>query len=149
MAEMKETYRGIVLPGQCDHFGHLNVRYYAHFFDDGAFHLWSLFGFSLKAMQAAGYHTVVAHTGTNYVKELVAGDLVVIRGGFIRLGTKSCRYRQFMLHADTGDLHATQDGVEVFFDPEARTALPIPAPVRATIGQNLITIDGEGTGDGC
>jgi hypothetical protein len=53
------------------------------------------------------------------------------------------------LHADTGDLHATQDGVEVFFDPKARTALPIPAPVRATIGQNLITIDGEGTGDGC
>lgn len=55
MSDMRETFRGIVLPGQCDHFGHLNVRYYAHFFDDGAFHLWSLFGYSLRDMRAQGF----------------------------------------------------------------------------------------------
>ncbi|MDP7381867.1 MAG: hotdog domain-containing protein, partial [Alphaproteobacteria bacterium] len=98
MSDMRETFRGIVLPGQCDHFGHLNVRYYAHFFDDGAFHLWSLFGYSLRDMRAQGFHTVVAHTATDYLRELIAGDLFVIRGAFIHLGTKSVRYRQEMWH---------------------------------------------------
>ena len=106
MSVMRETFRGIVLPGQCDHFGHSNVHHYAHFFDDGAFHLWSLFGCSLREMRTQGSHTVVAHTATDYLRELIAGDLFVIRGALVHLGPKSLRYRQEMWHVDTGCLHA-------------------------------------------
>ena len=45
MAAWMETYRGVVFPWHCDQFGHMNVRWYAHIFDDAAFHIWPLLGF--------------------------------------------------------------------------------------------------------
>ena len=89
-------------------------------------------------MRAQGFHTVVADTATDYLRELIAGDLFVIRGAFIHLGTKSVRYRQEMWHADTGDLHARQEGVEVFFDPDTRAARALPDAVRATIAPHVV-----------
>ena len=43
-----EVYRSIVLPSHCDHFGHMNVRYYAKHFDDGGFQMWDLIGIKQK-----------------------------------------------------------------------------------------------------
>ena len=54
------------------------------------------------------------------------------------MGTKSVRYRQEMWHADTGDLHARQEGVEVFFDPDTRAARALPDAVRATIAPHVV-----------
>lgn len=47
-ARSYEVYRGVVFPWQCDHFGHMNVRWYAHHFDDGGFHLWTMAGVGQK-----------------------------------------------------------------------------------------------------
>jgi len=39
MSKPIEILRGVVHPWYCDTFGHMNVRWYSHFFDDAAFHL--------------------------------------------------------------------------------------------------------------
>ena len=62
MAQWLETYRGVVLPWHCDQFGHMNVRWYAHFFDDAGFHVWARNGIGHKQMVDDGIHTVVART---------------------------------------------------------------------------------------
>ena len=54
MAEWTETNRGVVFPWQCDHYGHLNVRYYTHFFDDAGFQIWSLIGLTLEEIHDCG-----------------------------------------------------------------------------------------------
>ena len=41
MAGWFETHRAVVHQWQCDHLGHMNVRYYAHIFDDAGFHFWT------------------------------------------------------------------------------------------------------------
>ena len=33
-----ETNRAVVFPWHCDHFGHMNGRWYAPIFDDAGFH---------------------------------------------------------------------------------------------------------------
>ena len=138
MAGWFETARGVAFPWLCDQFGHMNVRHYAGFFDDGAFHLWSMCGIGHNGMLERDIHTVTAMTKTDFVTELKLGELFVVKTAFTRCGGKSVSFSHRMENADSGELHATQDCVEVFFDPETRKAAPIPDDIRAVIEANVI-----------
>ena len=134
----QDTFRGVVFPWHCDQFGHMNVRWYAHFFDDAGFALWPMLAIGYQAMEAQGFHTVIGQTTTNFVRELKAGDMVVVRSGISRVGAKSVTVTQKMVHAESGALHATQDMIEVFFDPTTRAAIPIPETFRTVLEKNLV-----------
>ncbi len=139
MSGWKETYRSVVFPWQCDHFGHLNVRWYAHHFDDSAFHIWPTHAMSFTRMKELGVHTVIAHTATDFVRELHPGTLIVIESAFTGIGNTSVTYEQHMKDAETGTLHARQKSVEVFFDPTIRGATPVPDEIRHVIEAILET----------
>jgi acyl-CoA thioester hydrolase len=140
VSERLELYRGVVHPWHHDHFGHMNVRHYAPFFDDASYHLWTVLGLPYSAMIAEhGVHTVAAEARTRFLKELTAGDLIAIDGAVTRLGTRSVTFHLRMRHADTGALHATCDLVEVFFDPAARRSAPMPEAVRERLAAHLVT----------
>ncbi|WP_238547874.1 acyl-CoA thioesterase [Meridianimarinicoccus roseus] len=137
-----ELLRGVIHPWHHDHFGHMNVRHYAPFFDDACYHLWAALGIAYESMMAEhGVHCVTAQASTGFVKELVAGDLIVIDGAVTRVGGKSASFHLRMLHAETGALHATCDVVEVFFDPKTRKAAAMPDAVRAVLEARSITED--------
>ncbi|MDF0601320.1 thioesterase family protein [Psychromarinibacter sp. C21-152] len=140
MGDRLELFRGVVHPWHHDHFGHMNVRHYAPFFDDATYHMWTLLGLAYSEMQAEhGVHTVSGTATTTFIKELVAGDLIRIDGAVTRIGGKSVTFHLRMLHADTGALHATYDLVEVFFDPETRSSATIPPEVRAKLEAHQLT----------
>lgn len=144
MTQRLELLRGVVHPWHHDHFGHMNVRHYAPFFDDASYHMWTRLGLAYSVMQAEhGVHTVAAQVTTRFVRELAAGDLIVIDGVVTRLGTKSCTFHLRMLHADTGALHATYDAVEVFFDPGTRRSTAMPQAVRDQLSAHLLPDTGK------
>jgi acyl-CoA thioester hydrolase len=139
MAERLEVMRGVIHPWHLDHFGHMNVRHYAPFFDDAIYHLWAQLGLSYDQMEARfGIHAVTAQASTGFRRELVAGDLIVIDAAVARLGNRSCTFHLRMLHAVTGVVHATYDVVEVFFDPATRHSAAMPDAVRATLQPFLV-----------
>ncbi|MGY6634818.1 MAG: acyl-CoA thioesterase [Alkalilacustris sp.] len=139
MTDRLQLFRGVVHPWHHDHFGHMNVRHYAPFFDDATYHMWTLLGLPYSTMiPEHGVHTVAAQTTTRFVRELKAGDLVAIDGAVTRLGTKSTTFLLRMHHADTRALHATCEAVEVFFDPVSRRSAAMPAAVRARLSAHLI-----------
>ncbi len=139
MADRLELFRGVVHPWHHDHFGHMNVRHYAPLFDDACYHMWTRLGLAYSAMQAEhGVNTVTAEAKTRFLRELTAGDLIVIDGAVARIGTKSCAFHLRMCHADTGAEHATCDVVEVFFDPATRRSAPMPESVRARLAQGPV-----------
>ena len=143
MAGWLELLRGVVHPWHHDHFGHMNVRHYATFFDDASYHVWTKLRLPYSRMIAEhGVHCVTASAKTTFVKELTAGDLIVIDGAVTRIGTKSATFQLRMHHADTGALHATYDMVEVVFDPETRASAPMPAAVRQALEPHLVDEDG-------
>ena len=111
----------------------MNVRWYAHFFDDANFSLWHASGLDLREMQAGGVHTVVAETKTRFLRECLPGEGYVIRGAFTELGSRSICSHFRMHHADTDVVHAEQDVIEVFFDAEARRSMVAPEEVRAVL----------------
>ena len=134
MSESIEILRGVVHPWYCDTFGHMNVRWYSHFFDDAAFHLWSLYWGSHKKMLAEfGVHTVTASAMVQFQQELVAGDLIIVDSLLTRIGRKSCTFIERMLHVDTMKVHATYETVEVFFDPQTRKSTEMPASIRQAL----------------
>lgn len=132
-ARWLETLRTVVHVWMADHFGHVNVRFYAHLFDDAGFGLWSRSGITRADFEATGLHTVVARTETDLKQELVPGQMVWIRSRWVRIGNKSVTYEQELLDADTGEVHAKQRVVEVFFDPKSRSAQAIPDVMRAKL----------------
>lgn len=139
MAQRLEVMRGVIHPWHLDHFGHMNVRHYAPFFDDAIYHAWAQLGLSYDQMQARyGIHAVTAQATTEFKRELVAGDLIVIDAAVARLGNRSCTFHLRMLQADTGTVHATYDVVEVFFDPTTRQSAPMPDAVRAALQRYLV-----------
>jgi acyl-CoA thioester hydrolase len=138
LAESFEVLRAVVHPWHLDHFGHMNVRHYAPFFDDATYHLWTRVGLPYSRMLAEhGVHCVTVQATTRFARELAAGDLIVIDGVMAKLGNKSVTFELNMRHADTGDMHATYEVTEVFFDPEARTTAEMPGSVRRRLERLL------------
>jgi acyl-CoA thioester hydrolase len=138
MADWLVTTRGVVMPQHCDHYGHFNVRYYAHFFDDGGFHMWNQIGVDLGALNDAGLGLVIANISIDFIHEVRAGGLVVVKGAFRKLGRRSMTYEQRMYDADKGTYHARQTTVEVAFDTKTRRATELPDDVRAAIEANIV-----------
>ena len=124
-----DLYRGIVMPAQCDIYGHLNVRQYAAFFDDAAWHIPSMAGLSLDEIRSRGLGTVVATLTIDFHNEIRAGQLLLIKGAVTRVGTKSFSHEMRFYEADSMTHCATQKTVEVCFDVKARKGVPLPEDV--------------------
>ena len=139
-----ETHRAVVHQWQCDHLGHLNVRYYAHMFDDAGFHFWTGIHGAKEIMEQHNIGVVVARTTNDFIQEARPGVLVVVHSGLTRLGTKSLTYTQRLTNAEDGTLLATQDAVEVIFDPKAHKATEMPAELRELLEDALVSPPGGG-----
>jgi acyl-CoA thioester hydrolase len=125
-----ELYRNIVMPAQCDAYGHLNVRYYAAFFDDAGWHIPRMAGLSLDEIRASGLGTVAATLTIDFLHELRVGQLLLIKGAVTRVGSKSLSHEMRLYEADSMTHCATQKTVEVCFDTRARKGVPWPEELK-------------------
>ena len=138
-----ELYRGVVMPAHCDIYGHLNVRQYAAFFDDAGWHIPRMAGLSLEDIRARGLGTVVATLTIEFHHEIRAGQLLLIRGAVVRVGTKSFSHEMRLYEADSMTHCATQNTVEVCFDTRARQGVALPADMREKLQGITHAPDGE------
>ena len=139
MAKWFELYRAIVMPAQCDVYGHMNVRHYAACFDDAGWHFPRMADLSLEEIRARGLGTVVATLTIDFHHEIRAGQLILIKGAVTRVGTKSFSHEMRLYEADSMTHCATQRTVEVCFDTKARKGVPLPEDVRKKL--QFICID--------
>jgi acyl-CoA thioester hydrolase len=135
MEKWFDLSRAIVMPAQCDVYGHMNVRYYAACFDDAGWHFPRMAGLSLEEIRSRGLGTVVATLSIDFHHEIRAGQLVLIKGAITRIGTKSFSHEMRLYEADSMTHCATQKTVEVCFDTAARKGVPLPEDVRAKLQQ--------------
>jgi acyl-CoA thioester hydrolase len=125
-----DLYRSIVMPAHCDIYGHMNVRYYAAFFDDAGWHMPKMAGLSLEEIRSRGLGTVVATLTIEFHHEIRAGQLALIKGAVTRVGTKSFSHELRLFEADSMRHCATQKSVEVCFDTATRKSVALPDDVR-------------------
>ncbi len=135
MEKWFELYRAIVMPAQCDIYGHMNVRHYAACFDDAGWHFPRMAGLSLEEIRTRGLGTVVATLTIDFHHEIRAGQLLLIKGAVTRVGTKSFSHELRLYEADSMTHCATQKTVEVCFDTAARKGVELPEDLRAKLQQ--------------
>lgn len=128
-----DMYRTIVMPAQCDHYGHMNVRHYAALFDDAGWQMLTVAGISLTDIRARGLGTVVATLTIDFHREIKAGQLVLIQGAIVRVGAKSFTHELRLYEVDSMTHCATQKTVEVCFDTAARAGVALPDDIRAKL----------------
>ena len=133
-APWAELSRSVVMPAHCDHYGHMNVRHYAAFFDDAGWHLLSASsGFRSPIIRSRGLGSVVATLTIDFHHELTAGQLILITGAFTRVGTKSLSSEMRLFEADSMTHCATQKTTEVCFDTTARKSAQWPDDIRVKL----------------
>lgn len=137
MEKWFDLYRAIVMPAQCDVYGHMNVRHYAACFDDAGWHFPRMAELSLEEIRARGLGTVVATLTIDFHHEIRAGQLVLIKGAVTRVGTKSFSHEMRLYEADSMTHCATQKTVEVCFDTKARKGVPLPEDVKVKLTRLL------------
>ncbi len=132
-----ELQRSVVMPAQCDVYGHMNVRHYAACFDDAGWHMLARAGVSLGDLHARGLGSVVATLTIDFHHELKAGQLILVTGAFTRVGSKSFNYEMRLYESDSMTHCATQKTVEVCFDTAARRSAPLPADVQSKLATQV------------
>ena len=138
-----DLFSGVVMPAQCDIYGHMNVRHYAACFDESAWHFPRMAGLSLDAIRARGLGTVTATLTIDFHHEIRAGQLILIRGALTHVGTKSFAHEMRLYEADSMTHCASQKAVEVCFDTAARTAVPLPEDIRDKLGSCVAQAAGK------
>ncbi|HXH66502.1 MAG TPA: thioesterase family protein [Candidatus Limnocylindrales bacterium] len=130
MAEFTITQRGTVYPWECDHMGHMNVRWYAAKFDEACWQLLGSLGLTRTRMERDGVGMAAVEQRIEYKRELHAGDVVTVRSTVAEVKDKVIRMRHEMTDDETGELAATTEIVAVHIEMAARKARSLPSEVR-------------------
>jgi acyl-CoA thioester hydrolase len=133
-----ETFRGVVYPWHCDHLGHMNVQHYVGMFDQASFHLTSALGFSYQDAAERGQTMVDVQHTVKYKREQAAGSLIKIESGIVEVGTKSITFLHRMSNTETGEVAATSEIVEVFFDLHTRKSRVMPDELREKLAELVV-----------
>jgi len=129
--DLIETYRGAIYPWHCDHLGHMNNMWYAGKFDEASWNLLLQLGVSPSYQRQNARGVAAVEQNTNFVRELMAGDVVEVRSEILEIREKTMRCRHTMFNADTGEVAATCEIVGVHVDMAARKSCPFPQELRA------------------
>lgn len=125
-----ETYRGVVAPVDCDHLGHMNVQHYFRAVSDGMYSLMATVGLDLDAITARQMSFAVVHADTDFMAELVAGDVIALRSAVETIGRKSVEFRHELINVTSGQTVMSTKFKCVLLDLEKRQATEIPTDVR-------------------
>ncbi len=125
-----ETYRGVVYPDQMDHMGHMNVRWYTGRFDEGTWSLFSRIGITRVYIDEQKKGMAAVKQTTHYKKEVVAGDLLLIRSEILEITEKSIRFVHRMFNVETGEEVADTELIGVHIDLVKRASCSFPGNIR-------------------
>lgn len=131
MAELFETARGTVHAWQCDHMGHINVRAYGEFFEEAAWQLYNRLGISPSLLRAGKFHMAAVQQDTSYLKELLGGDVIVVRSGMLEVRDKVVKFIHELRNDETQDICALTVFTVVCIDSVARRAARLPDEILA------------------
>ena len=138
MAQMTETFRGVVYPWHCDHLGYMNVQHYVLMFDQAGYHLMHELGLHYDYSQTEGHAvTDVQHT-IKYKNEQLPGSLVTVHSGIVDVAAKTYTMFHRMSNTETGVVAATSEIVALNFDLAIRKAATILPETRAILEAHVV-----------
>lgn len=116
-----------------DYNGHFNMAYYNVLFDRAADELFAAMGIGPDYISRTGCSYFTLETHTTYVRELHAGDSVLIHSRILDHDAKRVHYVQQMVHETGGWLACVLEVIVSHIDMAAKKTSPYPPDVAARI----------------
>jgi acyl-CoA thioester hydrolase len=141
MADLVETYRGTVFPWHCDHMGHMNVMWYVGKFDEATWNLFARIGVTTGWLREQGRGMAAVQQNISYRRELLAGDVVMVRSAILEMREKSARFVHEMRNAASDEIAAVCELTGVQTDTATRRACPFSPEIVARARELTATYD--------
>jgi len=131
-----------VQPGEIDHLGHMNVRFYMERAQRGAKALMASFGLGKSAL--AGLRLVQNDTYTRYHREQFQGSSLAVKGGVLRADADGVSMYFELANDAKGQIAATLILRSILIDPATRVTRPIPDAAIAAARGALVELPEHG-----
>ncbi len=115
----------------CDHMGHANLRVYGEFFEQALWHVFHRIGITPSVLRGETIRMAGVQQSINYRKELLPGDLVLVKSQLIEFRERSLKMRHEMQHVETGEVCATCELTAVCIDAKTRKPREFPPEISS------------------
>ncbi len=123
---MIQTYQGTVYPWNCDHMNHMNVQFYVAKFDQATWNLFSNLGLTSNYLKENNSGMVALEQNIKYLKEVLAGDNLIIESEVIELKEKIIRFRHVMKNLESNIIVSETELVGLHIDTIKRKGIKFP-----------------------
>lgn len=134
------TYKGIVLPGDCDASGCMTTRHYVARSSDAAAHVWNQVGIDYKEGYESGLGTVAVENFISYRHPLRAGDLILLKSCVHHVGRKTMSFAHLIFNAASGRIAATLEVTAVLMDLDQRRATEFDPRIRTKMEKAIVKL---------
>lgn len=131
------TYRGLVLPRDCDADGTMTAQLYVGRFSDAASHLWHHLGLGTAWRRNNGLGTVAVELRLSIMEPLRAGEPVALLSGLVAHAAKTITFQHQVINVRSGTVAAVGEMTGLAMDLERRRAVAWPAESRAALDEKL------------
>ena len=127
--DFNTAYQGMLYPMETDHMGHANVRFYSRAFNEAAYFTFTTAGVTPELIRETGNGMAAVTENFLYKREIMPGDLVVVKTCFINFTKKSLHVWAVMIDSINSEICAVNDQVCVHFSTSQRKAVPWPEEI--------------------
>ena len=135
--QLPVLYRVTVQTEHLDAMGHMNVRWYLTFFDEGGWKYYESMGMTLEYYQQNNAGGFALRQVINYLAEVRLGETITIHCRLLGRTEKKIHSMYFMVNETTGKLAATMEGLGAHADLSIRRTAPYPPIILANIDKIL------------
>jgi acyl-CoA thioester hydrolase len=135
MSEFRFFHPIDVRYGDLDPQGHLNNAKYLTFFEAGRINYFTHLGLFIPGQSFMDVGVIMAEASVTFLKPVNYGTPVKVGVRTSRLGGKSMRVEQAIVHAESGEFLASGYVILVAFDYHKNETIPIPDKMRNAIAK--------------
>lgn len=128
-APLPLVYETTVAERHIDRFGHVNVMWYTHYFDEATLGLFERLGCGPSYYRASAHGMFALESHTRYLSELRLGEAVQARARLLGASARRIHFILFLAGGEDRRLSATSELVGMHVDLARRRSAPLPEVV--------------------
>ena len=138
------TYETTITDDYLDEYGHMNVRWYAELWGNGAGGFMTAMGMNFRAAVKDDRGYWVLRQVIDYNAEVLAGDTIAIRGRMIEYSDKCMHNMYWMVNETQGKIASTSEVVVGYADLAARRLTSFPQDRKEFFDERIAEWDAMG-----
>jgi len=125
---------------ETDALGHINNNVYTIWFDLCRQPFLKLFD---PTLEPKNMHMILAHTSTDFLREVFYGKDVIVKTALEKVGTSSMHFIHGLYQ--NGQLCTTGKGVMIYFNHITKESMPIPQNIKEELLHHIQTTNWDRT----